>query len=95
MPGAGLMISGPPRGLLGAFPQAPPPLISSGPSVAPYPWQQAPPTLVGGPAHHPPLLPTTPNIQQGGGEAVSMQEPVTLSSEHPLPTRSMSPETEI
>lgn len=91
------MISGPPQGLLGAYPQAPPPLMSSGPSMAPYPWQPAAPTFVtaGSPALRPPLLPSPPNIPQSVGVAVSPRQPAPLCSEQPLPLRSMSPETEI
>ena len=87
------MISGPPRGPLGDFTQFAPPFTSSGPSLAPYPWQQAPPTAdpAGGPSIIPPLLPSTPNIQQG--TTVPPQQPAPQSSQQPL--QSPSPETEI
>ena len=95
LPGAGLMISGPPQGPSGVFPQVPPPITSAGPSLVPYPWQQAPPTFEGSPSLIPPLLPSTPSIQQGVGVAVVPQQPAPQSTQQLLHDQSPSPETEI
>lgn len=95
LPGAGLMIGGPPQGALGDLQQLQHPFTSTGPSLGLYPWQQAPPTrgTPVGPSLIPPLLPSTPNTQQGG--SLLPQQPAPQSSQQPLLGQSPSPETEI
>ena len=95
LPGAGLIIGGPPQGALGDLQRRQHPFTSAGFSLGSYPWQQAPPTTgtAGGPSLIPPLLPSTPNIQQGGG--LLPQQPAPQSSQQPLLGQSPSPETEI